>query len=80
MKFVYLLESINYPNQKYIGLTSDIAERLKAHNNGYSFHTAKFKPWKLITYVAFTKEEKAVTFEKYLKTASGRAFANKRLR
>ncbi len=35
---------------------------------------------RLITYVAFTEETKAIAFEKYLKTASGRAFANKKLR
>jgi len=34
----------------------------------------------LVTYVAFSDEQKAVAFERYLKTASGRAFAKKRLR
>jgi putative endonuclease len=29
--------------------------------------------------VAFSKEEKALAFEKYLKSGSGRAFAEKRL-
>jgi hypothetical protein len=37
-------------------------------------------PWQLITYTAFSDVKKAVAFERYLKTASGRAFANKRLR
>jgi putative endonuclease len=32
------------------------------------------------TYVAFADEAKAVAFERYMKTASGRAFAKKRLR
>jgi len=45
-----------------------------------SHHTAKFKPWRLVTYVAFSDKAKAVAFERYLKTASGRAFAKKRLR
>lgn len=34
----------------------------------------------MITYIAFSHERKAVEFERYLKSASGRAFANKRLR
>jgi hypothetical protein len=38
------------------------------------------KPWRLVTYIAFSDEKKAVAFEKYLKSHSGRAFANKRLR
>ena len=33
----------------------------------------------LVIYIAFTEDAKAVTFERYLKTGSGRAFANQRL-
>jgi putative endonuclease len=46
---------------------------------GRSPHTAKYKPWKLVAYVAFSNEEKALAFEKYIKSGSGRAFAEKRL-
>jgi len=80
MKFVYLLESIAQPEQTYVGLTDNVQFRLDAHNAGLSSHTAKFKPWRLVSYVAFTDEKKAIAFEKYLKSHSGRAFANKRLR
>jgi hypothetical protein len=31
------------------------------------------------TYIAFSDEKQAFAFEKYLKSASGRAFAKKRL-
>jgi hypothetical protein len=34
----------------------------------------------LVTYIAFSDEAKAIAFERYLKSASGRAFADKRLR
>jgi len=40
----------------------------------------KFKPCKLVIYLAFENEKKAVAFERYLKSSSGRAFAKKRLR
>ena len=80
MKYVYLLQSVDYPNETYVGLADDLRARLAAHNAGQSPHTAKFKPWRLVTYHAFSEEGKAVAFERYLKTASGRAFANKRLR
>jgi putative endonuclease len=80
VKYVYLLQSIIYPDETYIGLTDDLRARLSAHNAGQSLHTAKFKPWRLVTYVAFSDEQKAIAFERYLKTASGRAFADKRLR
>ena len=78
MKYVYLIQSISYPKEKYIGITSDLKDRLKAHNEGGSPHTSKFKPWKLVTYLAFSSEEKARRFEQYLKTGSGRAFAKSR--
>jgi putative endonuclease len=80
MTYVYLLESVSFPGQIYVGHTNDLRARLAAHNSGQSPHTAKFKPWRLVTYLAFSDEGKAIAFERYLKTASGRAFANKRLR
>ena len=80
MKYVYLLESVEYRDQTYIGLTDDLRSRLSEHNRGHSSHTDKYKPWRLVTYVAFSDERKAIEFEHYLKTASGRVFANKRLR
>ena len=80
MKYVYILESINFPAETYIGLTDDLRKRLAMHNAGQAKHTSKFKPWRLVTYMAFSDEQKAVDFERYMKSASGRAFAKKRLR
>lgn len=77
MKYVYLLQSIPRPDQRYVGLTSDVDKRLAAHNAGQSPHTAEYRPWVLITYHAFTDEAKASAFEKYLKSGSGRAFVSK---
>ena len=79
MKFVYLIQSIPFPKQRYIGLTENVGQRLAAHNEGRSPPSSKYKPWKLILYACFTEELKDVEFEKYLKSGSGRAFANKRL-
>jgi predicted GIY-YIG superfamily endonuclease len=78
MKYVYLLQSQTHPTQRYVGLTSDIEKRLAAHNAGQSTHTSKFRPWELVCYLAFADETKAVEFEKYLKSGSGKAFAQKR--
>jgi predicted GIY-YIG superfamily endonuclease len=80
MKYVYFLQSINHPDQDYVGLADDLSARLKVHNSGGSSHTAKYKPWRLVTYVGFSDEAKAVAFERYMKSGSGRAFAKKRLR
>lgn len=79
MIYVYLLESDAVSRRRYVGLTSDLKRRLAEHNSGGSAHTAKFAPWRLVTYVAFSSESKAASFERYLKSGSGHAFANKRL-
>jgi len=78
MKYVYLISSQSHPKQSDIGITSDLNKRLIVHNSGGSVHTLKFKPWELIAYFAFSNSERAVAFERYLKTGSGRAFAKKR--
>jgi predicted GIY-YIG superfamily endonuclease len=54
--------------------------RLADHNAGKARHTSKHRPWRVETHVAFSSREKAAAFERYLKTASGIAFARKRLR
>jgi predicted GIY-YIG superfamily endonuclease len=80
VKYVYLLESIPYPAELYVGLADDLRARMKKHDSGGSPHTSKFEPWRLITYLAFSNPQRAVQFERYMKTHSGRAFAKKRLR
>ncbi len=62
----------------YTGLTGNLEDRLMAHNSGRVPHTAKYRPWRIETFVAFRNRQKAVAFEKYLKTHSGRAFTRKR--
>ena len=79
MFYVYILQSERAPEQFYTGLADDLRLRLTQHNAGKSKHTAKYCPWVLINYTAFRDREKAVAFERYLKSGSGRAFANKRL-
>ena len=79
MFYVYLIRSDEHPDRVYIGFTADLKKRMRAHNAGQSVHTAQYKPWKLVTYLAFTNEDKARAFEKYLKSHSGMAFASKRL-
>ena len=79
MKYVYIIESIADPERHYTGITEDLKVRLVRHNAGEVPHTSKFKPWRLNTYIAFSDQGRAVAFEKYLKSSSGRAFAKKRL-
>ena len=78
MYYVYLLRSKNF-DQVYTGVTQDLKVGLAAHNSGQSPHTRKFKPWKLVVYVAFENDQAASAFESYLKTGSGIAFARRHL-
>ena len=77
--YVYLLESATSEGERYIGVTTDLKRRIVEHNAGKSSHTSKFPPWRLVTYVAFSDPAKAASFERYLKSGSGHAFAKKRL-
>ena len=79
MTYVYILRSLEHVERYYVGITADLRARLKKHNAEEVPHTSKYAPWALKTYVDFDDEELAHAFEKYLKSASGRAFAKKRL-
>jgi len=78
MYYVYLIKSITYPEKTYVGYTDNLEERLSTHNTGGSPYTSKYKPWKMICYMAFEDKIKSFEFEKYLKSHAGRAFAAKR--
>jgi len=81
MKFyyVYILQSEIDQKRFYTGFTENLDSRLKSHNSGGCQHTSKYRPWCIKTAVAFSDHQKALDFEKYLKSPSGRAFAKKRL-
>lgn len=77
MYFTYILESVPKPGERYIGHTSDIKRRLREHNAGKCMHTANFRPWKFKVYIAFNTLGQTQSFERYLKSGSGHAFANR---
>jgi predicted GIY-YIG superfamily endonuclease len=78
VKYVYILQSTDN-SHFYVGMTDDLRARIAKHNAGEVSHTSKYMPWRVKTYVAFSDERQALSFEKYLKSPSGRAFAKKRL-
>ena len=79
MHYVYLLRSQSDSTRRYVGMTADLARRIAQHNSGKCVHTRRYLPWGLETYLAFSTRDQAVSFERYLKSGSGWAFANKRL-
>ena len=79
MKHVYLIRSLRFPEQRYTGVTSNLEQRLQAHNAGASPHTSKYRPWQLVTCISFADDQRAADFERYLKSGSGHAFARRHL-
>jgi predicted GIY-YIG superfamily endonuclease len=77
--YVYILQSEVNPHRFYTGLTDDLRMRLKNHNSCRVVHTSKWKPWQLKTYIAVCDRDRATRLERYLKSASGRAFAKRHL-
>ena len=75
--YVYLLQSERFPDRHYVGLTTDLAARLAKHNAGGNPHTAAHTPWLIQTAIAFRNPTRATRFERYLKSHSGRAFAQR---
>lgn len=78
--YVYVLKNRDKPPRYYTGLTSNIAARIRGHNDGEYTHTAKHRPWSVDVVIEFGDERRAVAFERYLKSGSGVAFAQRHLR
>ena len=79
MHYAYILRSQKDPSVVYHGYTSDLKARLATHNRGGNISTQNMRPWSLVWYGAFDSEETARASDRYLKTASGKAFSRKRL-
>jgi len=75
MYYVYILKCSN--DQPYTGCTDNLKDRVERHQNGYVPATKPLLPVKLISYFAFSNKYIAFSFEKYLKSGSGRAFMKK---
>ena len=76
-RFVYVLRSSAGSSHFYVGLTSDVNGRVAEHNAGGCPHTARHRPWQLHVIIEFPDEARAIRFERYLKSGSGRAFAKR---
>jgi predicted GIY-YIG superfamily endonuclease len=74
--YVYFLELNN--GDAYVGSTDNLRRRFKSHQGGKVISTRQLLPAKLKTYVAVGDKETARALERYFKSGSGKAFANKR--
>ena len=69
--FTYILES-QLDGRFYIGQTQNLEKRVKHHNKGYSKYTKKFRPWRLIWYIAFDSRKEAYQTEQRIKKLKSR--------
>jgi len=77
MWYVYFLELSN--KDIYVGSTDDLRRRFRSHQSGQVISTKQYLPAILRSYVAVSTESHARSLERYFKSGSGKAFANKRL-
>ncbi|MFC1622680.1 GIY-YIG nuclease family protein [Patescibacteria group bacterium] len=79
--YVYILQSL-LDKTLYTGSTNDIDWRVIKHNLKMSKYTSKKEHLFLIFYSKFIgkdAKQKALKFEKYLKSGSGRAFIKRHI-
>lgn len=75
--FVYVLKNADPVPRFYVGLTSNVRGTVEDHNAGRCPHTARYRRWQLHVVVVFPDEPRAIRFERYLKSGSGREFAKR---
>jgi len=78
-RFVYIIRSDADAARHYVGITSDVDQRLEWHNYGPRGHTVADRPWSVAVSIEFPTEAEAVRFERYLRSSSSRAFAKRHL-
>ncbi len=64
--YVYILKS-DVKNWIYIGMTSDLSQRLQQHHLGKSYSTKRYLPVRLVYYEAYSSIADAIKREKALK-------------
>jgi len=52
MSYTSILQRLNHPDQRYIGSTSNLRNRLSDHNAHRCSHTKKYAPRKVKLYLA----------------------------
>jgi putative endonuclease len=78
MFFVYIIYSKGF-DRYYIGMTSNLDERVNTHNDKKVKSTKAFVPWNLVHFEKFETRIEARKREKYLKSSAGRRWRKNNL-
>ena len=73
---VYAIKS-RLRNYIYVGLTSNLEERIRRHNDGREKTTRAYRPFELIYSEEHLTREEARKREKYFKSGVGKEFLKK---
>ncbi len=73
MYSVYVLKS-KKNGKRYVGLTSNLEQRLHDHARGAATFTSQNGPWTLVYSERYAEKESARMREKFLKSGQGRKF------
>ena len=71
--YVYIMRANN--GLLYTGCTHDLSYWIIRHNSGYGDAASNSLPGILLGFTAFRDRQKAIAFERYLTSGSGRTFA-----
>jgi len=71
MCYLYVLKSLEH-DWFYVGITENVEERLRRHNNGQTFSTRRFKPFELVYKGNFGTRGLARDKEKFYKIRSNK--------
>ena len=76
MYTIYAIQSL-YKNYIYVGLTSELENRIHRHNSGYEKTTKPYRPFNVIYTEIAENRESARLREKFLKSSTGKRFLRK---
>ena len=76
MWYVYFLRLSD--GDVYVGSTNDLRRGTASHGAGEVLSTNAYLPFVLLTYIAVQDERTGRSLERYFKSGSGKALANKR--
>ena len=76
MYTIYAIKSL-YKNYIYVGLTSDLENRIHRHNSGYEKTTKPYRPYIVIYTEIAENRESARLREQFLISSTGKRFLRK---
>ena len=75
---MYVLVSLK-DGRRYVGMTDNLTRRIDEHNNGLEKSTRGRRPFELVYHEELPDRKSARDREKYLKSAAGRRYLDKKL-